>query len=48
MIFLVESVDVRPDDVDAYVAGFETHYLPGALDARRGARGLLAHPEADR
>ena len=32
MIFLVESVDVRPDDVDAYVQGFETHYLPGALD----------------
>jgi len=32
MIFLVESVDVRPDDVDAYVRGFETHYLPGALD----------------
>ena len=32
MIFLVESVDVRPDDVDAYVAGFETHYLPGALE----------------
>jgi hypothetical protein len=32
MIFLVESVDVRPDDVDAYVRGFETHYLPGALE----------------
>jgi hypothetical protein len=32
VIFLVESVDVRPDDVDAYVHGFETHYLPGALD----------------
>jgi hypothetical protein len=32
VIFLVESVDVRPDDVDAYVAAFETHYLPGALD----------------
>jgi len=32
MIFLVESVDVRPDDVDAYVGAFETHYLPGALD----------------
>jgi len=32
MIFLVESVDVRPDDVDAYVAAFDTHYLPGALE----------------
>ena len=32
MIFLVESVDVRPDDVDAYIAGFETNYLPGALE----------------
>jgi hypothetical protein len=32
VIFLVESVDVRAEDVDAYVAGFETHYLPGALE----------------
>jgi hypothetical protein len=32
MIFLLESVDVRPDDVDAYVTAFETHYLPGALE----------------
>ena len=32
MIYLVESVDVRPEDVDAYVAGFETHYLPGAVE----------------
>ena len=32
MIFLVESVDVRSADVDAYLSGFETHYLPGALD----------------
>ena len=32
MIFLVESVDVRPADTDAYLDAFETHYLPGALE----------------
>ena len=32
MIYLVESVDVRPEDVNAYIDAFETHYLPGALE----------------
>ena len=32
MIYLVESVDVRPEDVDRYLEAFERHYLPGAMD----------------
>lgn len=32
MIFLVESVDVRPDDTDAYLDAFAREYLPGATD----------------
>lgn len=34
MIYLVESVDVRPGDTARYLAAFEETYLPGA--ARRG------------
>ena len=35
MIFLLESVDVRPDDTERYLAAFEETYLPGAR-----ARGM--------
>jgi hypothetical protein len=45
MIFLVESVDVRPEDVDAYVAGFEAHYLPGALKRGMELAGCWHTPE---
>jgi hypothetical protein len=32
MIYLTESIDVQPGDLDALLAGFENHYLPGARD----------------
>lgn len=36
MIYLVESVDVAPDDTDRYLDAFRRLYLPGAMD--RGLR----------
>jgi hypothetical protein len=32
VIHLVDVVEVRPDDVEPYLAAFEEYYLPGALD----------------
>jgi NIPSNAP len=32
VIYLVESIDVQPDDLDALLDGFERHYLPGARE----------------
>jgi NIPSNAP protein len=32
VIHLVDTVEVRPEDVESYVAAFAEFYLPGALD----------------
>jgi len=32
VIHLVETVEVRADDLDAYLAAFREHYLPGATE----------------
>lgn len=32
MIHLIESIDVRPEDLDALLDGFERHYLHGARE----------------
>lgn len=32
MIHLVDTVDVQPEDLDAYLAAFADYYLPGATE----------------
>ena len=32
MIYMTEMIDVAPEDLAPLLAGFEEHYLPGALD----------------
>jgi hypothetical protein len=32
VIHLVDTVDVRPDDLDAFLAAFSEYYLPGATE----------------
>jgi hypothetical protein len=32
VIHLVDAVEVKPDDLEPYLAAFEEYYLPGALD----------------
>ena len=32
MIHLVDTVEVRPDDVEPYLSAFAEYYLPGAVD----------------
>jgi hypothetical protein len=32
VIHLIDTVDVQPDDLDAYLAAFADYYLPGATE----------------